>query len=101
MDLPDRSTSRFRSKLSLDTAVEIRRLHAAGTSPVALARTFGIARSSLRDIVHRRTHVCVVSLRFHDTAYVTLRQLAAERGCTVNELVTMTVRRGVVALQRN
>jgi hypothetical protein len=100
MHLPNRTDSRFRSKLDLDTAVQIRKLHAAGLSPVALARRYGIARSSLQDVVHRRSHVCVVPLRFHDTAYVTLRQLAAERGCTVNELVSMAVKCGVVALQQ-
>jgi hypothetical protein len=99
MHLPNRTDSRFRSKLDLDTAIEIRRLHASGASPVALARSYGVTRSSLRDIVERRTHVCIVPLRFHDTAYATLKDLASERACTIDELVALAVKHGVRGLQ--
>jgi hypothetical protein len=99
MQLPHR-THRYSPKISLDQAIELRRHYAHGVSPTALAREYHLSKTSLSDVVKRRTYVAAVTLNFTDTAYTKLRDLAKVRGCTVDELVAMLVRAGIRTFQK-
>jgi hypothetical protein len=50
------STHSFRRKLTLATAERIRARHTQGEEPRALAREFGVALSSLYDVLRGRTY---------------------------------------------
>lgn len=67
-------THPFRRKLNLATAEQIRARHAQGEEPRALAEEFGIALSSLYDVLRGRTYPPRLTVLVDD---VTLRRIDA------------------------
>ena len=97
MQLPSR-THRYSPKITLEQAIELRCQYTHGVSPMALAREYGLSKTSLTDVIKRRTYVPSVALNFTDNAYTKLRDLTKGHGCTVDDFVAMIVRAGVRSL---
>lgn len=87
MHVNQSAPSPFAPKLDLRDAVEIRRAHAAGVSARDLAAAYGLAKSSVHEVLRGRAHVCTVTVRLNDPIYLRLADVAASEGVAFEDVV--------------
>ena len=86
----------FPSKLTLDDAEQIRVRHAAGEAPRALAAEYGVAVSSLYDIIRGRAHAPRIMLPISSVVRARLRA-AARRAGVPDETLALALLEGALA----
>lgn len=85
----------FAAKLDYQTAEEIRARHRAGEEPRALAREYGVARSSMYEVLRGRTHRGSVTVRLRPVDLVRLERCARRHALPVDELAADLISRGL------
>jgi transposase len=82
----------FRARLDERAARDIRRQVHDGASPRALAEKYGVAMSSVYDVVAERTYPSRLSVRLDDATVDALTKLASTNRQSVGEFVAEHLR---------
>jgi hypothetical protein len=85
----------FRSKLDIKTAEEIRARHRTGEAPRALAREYGVAPSSLYEVLRGRSHRPAVVVRLRPLELERLEKLAERSDQPREEVARKLISRGL------
>ncbi|MCC6653485.1 MAG: hypothetical protein IT348_20205 [Candidatus Eisenbacteria bacterium] len=85
----------FAAKLDHATAEEIRARHRAGEAPRTLALEYGVARSSLYEVLRGRTHQGLLVLRLRPVELARLEQFARELELSPGELAARCIERAL------
>jgi hypothetical protein len=89
----------FPSKLTLDDAEQIRARHAAGDAPRALAAEYGVAVSSVYDVLRGRAHPPRITLPISSVVLARLRTAALRAGVADETLAAALLEGALASLQ--
>jgi hypothetical protein len=93
--MPTNAHRPFAPKFDYATAEEVRARHRAGEEPSALAREFGVARSSMYEVLRGRTHRGSVVVRLRPVDLARLERCARRRALSVDEVAADLISRGL------
>lgn len=90
----------FAPKLDHATAEEIRARHRAGEAPRALTLQYGVARSSLYEVLRGKSHRGSLVVRLRPVERARLQQSARELELSPGELAARCIERALTSERR-